>query len=195
MCQVTPVTPFQLALTNTPVRRMTRIGLSPTAKALSRSIVSLQTCSADIRRLSSGSHTLKANGYNAAMSSSTFQLPDVSSPVTVNLPADLSQDQLLSFPAFRRWISTLRHSLSLQATAQTHPFSDSPYRLRTIDVQSVDFFGGGRLGFVKLKADISNDDGERLPGSVFLRGPSVGMLVWYLSPTLGSTKVSLRIWI
>ena len=30
---------------------------------------------------------------------------------------------------------------------------------------------------MKLKADISNSSGERLPGSVFLRGGSVGMLV------------------
>ncbi|KAI9793697.1 MAG: hypothetical protein M1816_007592 [Peltula sp. TS41687] len=108
------------------------------------------------------------------MPASTFRLPHA---VTVNLPADLSKDQLLSFSAFQRWISTLRHSLSLQTTTQNHPFKDAPYRLRTIDVQSVDFFGRGRLGFVKLKADIANDEGERLPGSVFLRGPSVAMMV------------------
>ena len=39
------------------------------------------------------------------------------------------------------------------------------------------FFGGGNLGFVKLKADISNDEGEKLPGIVFLRGGSVAMLL------------------
>lgn len=49
--------------------------------------------------------------------------------------------------------------------------------LRKVDVQAVDFFGGGRLGFVKLKANVSNGSGESLPGSVFLRGGSVGMLV------------------
>lgn len=41
----------------------------------------------------------------------------------------------------------------------------------------MDFFGGDRIGFIKLKAEVSNDDGEKLPGSVFLRGGSVGMLV------------------
>jgi ADP-sugar diphosphatase len=49
--------------------------------------------------------------------------------------------------------------------------------LRSIKVQAVDFFGGERLGFVKLKAEISNDNGEALPGSVFLRGGSVALLL------------------
>ena len=30
--------------------------------------------------------------------------------------------------------------------------------------------------FVKLRAEVSNDAGEKLPGSVFLRGGSVAML-------------------
>ncbi|KAG8525856.1 uncharacterized protein KY384_000616 [Bacidia gigantensis] len=46
-----------------------------------------------------------------------------------------------------------------------------------IPYETVDFFGGGRIGFLKLKAEVSNDDGERLPGSVFLRGGSVAMML------------------
>lgn len=66
-----------------------------------------------------------------------------------------------------------------------HEFHHDPYILRQIDIQSVDRFGGSRLGFVKLKADVSNGAGEHLPGSVFLRGGSVGMLVSYhSSPTV-----------
>ena len=49
--------------------------------------------------------------------------------------------------------------------------------LRKIDIQTVDYFGGERIGFVKLQAEVSNDEGEKLPGAVFLRGGSVGMLV------------------
>jgi 8-oxo-dGTP pyrophosphatase MutT (NUDIX family) len=94
----------------------------------------------------------------------------------LNLTKDLSKDQLLSFPAFKRWIETLQHSLSLQKSKQ-HAFYEAPYKLRSIDVQAVDFFGGDRIGFVKLKAEITNDQGEKLPGSVFLRGPSVALLV------------------
>ncbi|KAJ9639374.1 hypothetical protein H2199_006407 [Coniosporium tulheliwenetii] len=49
---------------------------------------------------------------------------------------------------------------------------------KPINIQSVDFFGGGdKIGFIKLKADVSNDDSEKLPGSVFLRGGSVGMMI------------------
>lgn len=107
---------------------------------------------------------------------STFTLPDSSPECPVHLTEDLSKDQLLSFPAFRTWVSTLQHSLSTQR-AKDHAFHASPYKLRKIAIQSVDFFGGGRIGFVKLQADVSNDDGEKLPGSVFLRGGSVGMMV------------------
>jgi len=49
--------------------------------------------------------------------------------------------------------------------------------LRSVTVQSFDLFGSERLGFLKLTADVSNAAGEKLPGAVFLRGPSVAMLV------------------
>ena len=110
---------------------------------------------------------------------STFILPDSNPECRVQLTSDLSKDQLLSFPAFKTWTSTLRHSLSTQKN-KSHVFYDAPYKLRNIEVQSVDFFGGGRVGFIKLKAEVSNDHGEKLPGSVFLRGGSVGMLVCVL---------------
>ncbi|KAL9638674.1 MAG: hypothetical protein Q9164_001402 [Protoblastenia rupestris] len=106
---------------------------------------------------------------------STFHLPSTTPPVPVHLPADLTQDQLLSFPAFKTWINTLQHSLSTQES-KTHTFHSTPYKLRKIDIQAVDFFGGSRIGFLKLKAEVSNDNGEKLPGSVFLRGGSVGMM-------------------
>lgn len=107
---------------------------------------------------------------------STFMLPSTSTEVPVHLTDDLARDQLLSFPAFKNWLFTLQHSLSLQKH-KDHPFHSAPYELRKVDIQSVDFFGGGRVGFIKLKADVSNENGEKLPGSVFLRGGSVGMLV------------------
>ena len=110
----------------------------------------------------------------AAMS--TFSLPNTQPEIPVHLCHDLSKDQLLSFPAFKTWISTLQHSLSTQQNA-SHTFHSTPYRLRKIEIQSVDFFGGKRLGFVKLQAEVSNDCGEKLPGAVFLRGGSVGMMV------------------
>ncbi|OJJ48292.1 hypothetical protein ASPZODRAFT_62638 [Penicilliopsis zonata CBS 506.65] len=94
----------------------------------------------------------------------------------IQCPPDLSPKQLWQFPAFQIWVSTLRRSLARQGQP-SHEFHACPYVLRQIEVQAVDYFRGGRLGFVKLKADVSNDRGESLPGSVFLRGGSVGMLL------------------
>jgi hypothetical protein len=94
----------------------------------------------------------------------------------VSCPPELPKEDLLRFPAFRVWFATLQRSLSRQQQP-SHEFHQDPYILRKIDVQAVDFFKGGRLGFVKLKADVSNASGEHIPGSVFLRGGSVGMLV------------------
>ncbi|KAJ6110278.1 hypothetical protein N7486_002513 [Penicillium sp. IBT 16267x] len=113
-------------------------------------------------------------GISRSATMSTFILPG--SQTRVNSTADLSKDDLLAFPAFNVWISTLQRSLARQSSPG-HEFHGDPYILRTIDIQAVDRFGGGRLGFVKLKADVSNGRGERLPGSVFLRGGSVGMLL------------------
>lgn len=106
----------------------------------------------------------------------TFILPNSTPEVPIQLTPDLSKDQLLSFPAFKAWISTLQQSLRTQKQ-DTHVHHSAPYQLRKIDIQSVDFFGGNRIGFIKLKAEVSNDNGEKLPGSVFLRGGSVAMMV------------------
>ncbi|KAL2839917.1 hypothetical protein BJY01DRAFT_250257 [Aspergillus pseudoustus] len=110
------------------------------------------------------------------MSTSTITPGNGFGPLPISCPKELPKDDLLRLPAFRIWLNTLQHSLRLQQQP-SHEFHKDPYVLRRIDVQAVDFFGGGRLGFVKLKADVSNGSGERLPGSVFLRGGSVGMLL------------------
>jgi len=81
----------------------------------------------------------------------------------------------LRTPAFTQWLDTLKTSLDLQREYH-HPFYDAPYSLRSINIQSVDFFGP-RVGFLKFSADISNANGETLPGIVFLRGGSVAMLM------------------
>jgi len=106
----------------------------------------------------------------------TFTLPCSSPECVVELVNNLSEEELLSFPPFTAWLSTLQQSLSTQSNSD-HTFHDAPYRLRKIEVQAVDFFGKGRIGFLKLQTDVSNDKGESLPGAVFMRGGSVGMLV------------------
>jgi hypothetical protein len=109
------------------------------------------------------------------MASFTIQT-ERDTPVTVNSTPDLSKDKLLAFPAFNIWFSTLQRSLRRQQNKH-HEFHSAPYVLRKVDIQAVDYFKGGRLGFLKIKAEVSNDNGETFPGSVFLRGGSVGMLV------------------
>ncbi|KAK1506482.1 NUDIX domain-containing protein [Colletotrichum costaricense] len=106
---------------------------------------------------------------------STVTLKD--SGIQVELPNGLSEDQLLGFRPFNDWIKGLNNSLSLQAKSKDHPFHQDPYRLRGITVQAFDIFGSGRVGFLKVRADVKNEAGEGLPASIFLRGPSVGMLV------------------
>jgi len=107
---------------------------------------------------------------------STFILPGWKPECEVQLTKDISKDQLLSFPPFKTWIETLEQSMR-QQSQERHTFHDAPYKLRKITVQSVDVFGGSRIGFIKLTSEITNDNGEKLPGSVFLRGGSVAMLV------------------
>ncbi|PVH68600.1 hypothetical protein DL98DRAFT_522648 [Cadophora sp. DSE1049] len=105
---------------------------------------------------------------------STFSLPDTD--ISVELVNDLSKKELLEIPAFKNWIKTLQGNLSLQNSTPSHEFHKSPYVLRAIHIQAIDRFGK-RLGFVKLAATITNSERESLPGAVFLRGASVGMMV------------------
>lgn len=73
-------------------------------------------------------------------------------------------------------MDTLINSLRLQ-TDKAHPFHADAYALRSVTVQAFDLFGGNRLGFLKINADVSNSAGESLPAGGMLRGPSVAMLV------------------
>ncbi|KAI0112356.1 hypothetical protein F4776DRAFT_656967 [Hypoxylon sp. NC0597] len=108
-------------------------------------------------------------------------------PLELPLPEGLTEERLREFSPLKGWYTTLKRSLELQHTNSTHPFHEDPYALRSIKVQSFDFFGHPprqRLGFLKLTAKITNNAGEALPGSVFLRGPSVAMLVMLLPDDL-----------
>lgn len=94
---------------------------------------------------------------------------------TVQLVDGLSKEELLQFPAFKNWIQTLDSNMALQSNP-SHEYHKSPYVLRDIKIQAMDRFGK-RIGFLKLVATITNSEGEQMPGAIFLRGASVGMLV------------------
>jgi ADP-sugar diphosphatase len=116
------------------------------------------------------------------MSPLTFDLTEFDPPVTVRLTSNIHKDQLLGFPAFQTWTTTLKSSLARQTQAD-HPFHSTPYSLKSVTVQSVDYFGidpitqEPKLGFVKIQADVRNKEGDYLPGIAFLRGGSVAMLI------------------
>lgn len=78
--------------------------------------------------------------------------------------------------SLQNWITRLQKNLALQNN-QSHEFHSSPYVLRSITIQSLDRFSTSRIGFIKLSASITNSNSEWLPGAVFLRGASVGMMV------------------
>jgi ADP-sugar diphosphatase len=116
---------------------------------------------------------------------SSFRLPQTHAffpGVEITLPPNLTRDKLLTFKPFNNWLSTLHQSLAKQTHA-THPFHESPYKLRFIEIQVADFFTQTHLGFLKLRATVTNDDDECLPGAVFMRGGSVAVLVIVSSST------------
>jgi ADP-sugar diphosphatase len=119
-----------------------------------------------------------------------FHLPDFNPPVKVTLARDLdprfNERLLLAYKPFLEWVEQLKTSLDLQTktdenSEERHPFHDDPYELKSIHIQAVDFFEQ-RIGFLKYKAIIENKRGKKgepmqLPGSIFMRGGSVGMLM------------------
>lgn len=119
---------------------------------------------------------LRANHKSRSkMAPMNFNLPGFLPEVTVILTKDISKDQLLNFIPFKNWLIALKASLALQSRPD-HPFYKAPYTLRSVTIQSVDYFGPN-IGFVKLVADVKNEDNERLPGVAFLRGGSVAILM------------------
>lgn len=101
----------------------------------------------------------------------------------VYLPPDagskFTKDMLETFPAYREWLNRFVYNLGLQYR-QGHVFHSDPYRLLEIDIQAVTWFGSN-IGFLKLQCEIKNSSSDNstnwLPGAVFLRGGSVGVLV------------------
>ncbi|KAN0116877.1 hypothetical protein V8E51_002854 [Hyaloscypha variabilis] len=114
----------------------------------------------------------------------TFKLDLFDPPVDVRILTEhVTEEQLMNWNPFTTWAKTLKASLELQTqldhTGEKHPFHEFPYTVRSVDIQAVDWFGRGKLGFVKLTAKVQNEapNPQTLPGAVFLRGGSVAMLM------------------
>eukprot|EP00931_Biecheleriopsis_adriatica_P041634 TRINITY_DN23778_c0_g1_i1.p1 TRINITY_DN23778_c0_g1~~TRINITY_DN23778_c0_g1_i1.p1 ORF type:complete len:316 (+),score=76.72 TRINITY_DN23778_c0_g1_i1:91-948(+) len=78
--------------------------------------------------------------------------------------ADKLVENALACVPFRNWLAKLEKN------------RDS-FTLHKVLIQSVDMFGPKRVGFVKLKAEVTDRDGDPLAGICFLRGGSVAVLV------------------
>jgi ADP-sugar diphosphatase len=99
----------------------------------------------------------------------------------VKLPEDLSREQLLGFAPFDEWVEAAHVAISLQDSEPAHKFHHDPYQIHSVTVTAVVWFNKGtpsaRPGFMMVEADIRNKAGDWIPGTVFLRGRSVAMLV------------------
>lgn len=105
--------------------------------------------------------------------------------IPVYLPNTISKHEFENMPAFVKWKATLHANLNLQESDQ-HAFHEHPYSLRSIEVKSVTRFPDDKVGFIKIDAAVERDplpDGnssgisKSLPGTAFLRGGSVAMLM------------------
>lgn len=121
---------------------------------------------------------------------STFTLPvgDGHADVGVHLVEGLTQEQLVEWKPFKNWLETFRQSMALQATDINHPFHSEAERftLKSIEVKAVDVWPKG-IGFLMMKTVVQNGKGEKIPGTVFLRGGSVAILM-ILIPEEDETK-------
>ncbi|CAG8952809.1 hypothetical protein HYFRA_00007521 [Hymenoscyphus fraxineus] len=110
----------------------------------------------------------------------TFLLKNFNPPVPVTIPAHLqgliTEKDLKEWPHFLKWHQSLQASLQRQHTDEKHPFKEAPFSLIYVSVLSVKMFGT-KIGFVKIDAIITNKEDRFLPGTAFLRGNSVAMLM------------------
>ncbi|KAK7181754.1 hypothetical protein DPSP01_008606 [Paraphaeosphaeria sporulosa] len=106
---------------------------------------------------------------------------------SVYLPQDsrCTRQMVENMPAYKNWLSQLLQNLALQQDPN-HVFHKNPYKLRSVDLQAPTWFPSGpppgKLGFLKAQCTVEADhldDGKKqwLPGAVFLRGGSVGILI------------------
>jgi ADP-sugar diphosphatase len=115
--------------------------------------------------------------------------------IPVYLPWNLSTDQFekifffssynnptsaFEFPALENWLTKLLKALAAQ-NDKPHPFYTNPYQIRKLEIEAADWFRPGKLGYMKLQSEITNNDPNKktnwLPGAAFLRGNSVAVLV------------------
>jgi 8-oxo-dGTP pyrophosphatase MutT (NUDIX family) len=82
-------------------------------------------------------------------------------PVTSSVNSDILSKAIASRP-FVDWLGRMNQQVNVM-------------KLHNVNIQAVDMFGP-KVGFIKFVADVTDKDGDKLPGSVFMRGGSVAVL-------------------
>ncbi|KAJ1924626.1 hypothetical protein IWQ60_005073 [Tieghemiomyces parasiticus] len=109
--------------------------------------------------------------------------PDALSLTVKNTPINL--DKVHTFAAYRDWAAKLTRLVTppgeQDSSDNAHPQAvtgSTDIHIGAAHVQSVDEFGSGKVGFVKLRLDAHYAvDEAPIPGVVFLRGGSVAILL------------------
>jgi ADP-sugar diphosphatase len=80
-------------------------------------------------------------------------------------------------------VFTAEAGIALDTAVQSKQFQNwlaqvdtNKFQIRSVHFQSVDMFGPTKVGFIKFKADVVDKAGKFIPGIVFMRGGSVGIL-------------------
>ncbi|KAJ1966925.1 hypothetical protein IWQ62_002163 [Dispira parvispora] len=85
-------------------------------------------------------------------------------------------EEVLEFPPFQRWVRTFAQYQ--KSDHNTHQTLAQDIQINSVDIQSVDRFGKGAIGFIKFQVDAHYvSTGASLPGVVFMRGGSVAILL------------------
>jgi ADP-sugar diphosphatase len=80
--------------------------------------------------------------------------------IPVTSEAGIDVDAVISSAQFKDWLASMDRSR---------------FTIKSVHIQSVDKFGP-KIGFIKFKADLADSRGKFLPGIIFMRGNSVGIL-------------------
>ena len=98
---------------------------------------------------------------NQATQAPTFAATPVVPQPAFTAEAGIALDTAVQSKQFQNWLAQV---------------DTSKFEIRSVHFQSVDMFGPSKIGFIKFKADVVDNSGKVIPGVVFMRGGSVGIL-------------------
>jgi len=89
----------------------------------------------------------------------------------------ITQKKCIECPPFQDWIASVDKEVR--------------FNVKGITLQGVDFFGK-RIGFMKFKTEIVNQENKMIPGIVFMRGGAVAILVILLCEGVEYSIITLQ---